>query len=129
MRDIEAWFSLQMGLFGGAADTVALWLFLAAAAVYFLAPAAGYGRGGRGALGASMILLIIQFGLSAANFTMHYLMSLDSSPQTRPDVEFLNHMTMIYFIMKHLLLVGAMITFVVGMYGLRHLKSESPQGA
>src|SRR6187200_396831 len=67
------------GLFGGAVDTAAMLLFVCAGVLFFLAPILGYRSDRRGALSASLYLLVTYAAVALIQMFVIYLQFMDRS--------------------------------------------------
>jgi hypothetical protein len=103
------------GLFAGGIDYIAVFLFVAIAVLYFLAPVLGYRPERRGTLAASLYLLVGYAGASLIQMLIVYLQVLSRS--SRGDAT--GHIFFLFAILKLILFIVAMILFAVGLQALR----------
>jgi hypothetical protein len=111
------WLRLFGGTLGGGIDWAAVLLFLGIAAVYFVAPTLGYSPYRRGAIGASLYLLVGYAAMSLFQLAMQYLQVLDKTGQGRETSGI--HILFVFALLKTLLFVIAMLMFAIGLQSLR----------
>jgi|SRR5262245_22453769 len=121
MDRLEFMFSgLFGGLFGGAIDTAAMLLFVCVGVLFFLAPVLGYRSDRRGALAASMYLLVTYAAVALIQMFIMYLQVFDRTSRSGVDPDrSTGHIFFIFAIIKLLLFVISMAMFIGGLQGLR----------
>jgi predicted membrane channel-forming protein YqfA (hemolysin III family) len=109
-------------LYAGPMEWVAIFLFVAIAVLYCLAPALGYRPERRGALAASLYLLVGYGAVTLVQFLLMYLQLL-----SRSSGDATGHMFFLFQMLKVLLFLVAMILFAVGLQALRYRGSSPPE--
>jgi hypothetical protein len=119
--DEFTWMRLVGGMASGGIEWMAVLLFVAVAVLYFLAPVLGYRADRRGALGASLYLLVGYAGLALMQLFVQYLQVLDKPTPGlgRGSGESGVHILFAFAILKLLVFIIAMAMAAVGLQSLR----------
>lgn len=128
MMDEFTWMRLMGGMLGSGLDWVAVIIFFAIAATYFLAPVIGYESGRRHLLALAMYMILIYGFITFLHVVYQYFQMLDQSAaiggRGRQEQFFL-HVHFLFNIVKVALLVVAMLLYVIGLQALRVRRYET----
>lgn len=121
---------MMLGLtgLGSGIDLSALIAFLGFAIVYFLAPVVGYQPYRPAGLSVALYALIVYVGVALLQLVVQYVLLLISRPGGRPGAfgggmpggnEFSGYLLLAFAVVKIVLFLIAMISFVAGLRNLR----------